>query len=170
MYAYEEFLALGKQHPAAPVPPSPEEYCTIMYTSGTTGDPKVGYSDDPALRRRSGRATCLRLAASQHTMCIGGIKSAQHACIQCMLSPVSACTAAACLLDLEPSRLFLLQGVLITHRALVSVIAATKEFIDQISVNIANGESINQNDTILSYLPLVRCGTAQKRQILHLLA
>ncbi len=41
VYAFEEFLALGKEHPAEPVPPSPEDYCTIMYTSGTTGDPKV---------------------------------------------------------------------------------------------------------------------------------
>jgi hypothetical protein len=49
----------------------------------------------------------------------------------------------------------LMQGVLLTHRALVSVIVATKVFIDQISPNIANGESIDQNDAILSYLPLV---------------
>lgn len=49
----------------------------------------------------------------------------------------------------------LVQGVLLTHRALVSVIVATKAFIDQISPNIANGESIDQNDAILSYLPLV---------------
>jgi hypothetical protein len=48
-----------------------------------------------------------------------------------------------------------MQGVLLTHRALVSVVAATKAFIDQISPNIANGESIDQNDAILSYLPLV---------------
>jgi hypothetical protein len=48
-----------------------------------------------------------------------------------------------------------LQGVLLTHRALVSVTAATKAFLDQISPNIANGESIDQNDVILSYLPLV---------------
>ena len=42
VYSYDEFLALGKQHPAEPVPPKPEDLCTIMYTSGTTGDPKVG--------------------------------------------------------------------------------------------------------------------------------
>jgi len=41
VYAYEEFLALGKTHPAPPVPPAAEDFCTIMYTSGTTGDPKV---------------------------------------------------------------------------------------------------------------------------------
>lgn len=49
----------------------------------------------------------------------------------------------------------MLQGVLLTHRALVAVIAATKAFIDQISPNIANGESIDEHDVILSYLPLV---------------
>lgn len=53
-----------------------------------------------------------------------------------------------------------MQGVLLTHRALVSVVAATKAFIDQISPNIANGESIDQNDAILSYLPLVRVQSA----------
>lgn len=41
VHSFDEFLALGQQHPAAPVPPSAEDYCTIMYTSGTTGDPKV---------------------------------------------------------------------------------------------------------------------------------
>lgn len=41
VYSFEEFLALGEANPAAPVPPKPEDLCTIMYTSGTTGDPKV---------------------------------------------------------------------------------------------------------------------------------
>jgi long-subunit acyl-CoA synthetase (AMP-forming) len=41
VHSFDEFLALGKANPAPPVPPSPEDYCTIMYTSGTTGDPKV---------------------------------------------------------------------------------------------------------------------------------
>ena len=41
VYSWEEFLALGRSHPAEAVPPSPEDLCTIMYTSGTTGDPKV---------------------------------------------------------------------------------------------------------------------------------
>jgi long-chain acyl-CoA synthetase len=40
VFSYDEFLALGKQHPAEPMPPKPEDLCTIMYTSGTTGDPK----------------------------------------------------------------------------------------------------------------------------------
>jgi long-chain acyl-CoA synthetase len=85
VYAFEEFLALGKAHPAPPVPPQAEDYCTIMYTSGTTGDPK---------------------------------------------------------------------GVLITHRAVVATVAATVAFLDQIAPNVGNGESVNQNDAILSYLPL----------------
>lgn len=40
-YSWEQFLELGKASPAAAVPPKPEDLCTIMYTSGTTGDPKV---------------------------------------------------------------------------------------------------------------------------------
>ena len=35
-----ELLAKGEAKPAPPVPPAPEDLCTIMYTSGTTGDPK----------------------------------------------------------------------------------------------------------------------------------
>ena len=41
MYSFEEFAALGAAKPAAPTPPAAEDYCTIMYTSGTTGDPKA---------------------------------------------------------------------------------------------------------------------------------
>lgn len=38
--SFDELLAAGEAKPAAPVPPKPDDYCTIMYTSGTTGDPK----------------------------------------------------------------------------------------------------------------------------------
>ncbi|KAL4444634.1 hypothetical protein ABPG77_002451 [Micractinium sp. CCAP 211/92] len=40
VYSFEEFLQLGKASPAPPSPPKPQDLCTIMYTSGTTGDPK----------------------------------------------------------------------------------------------------------------------------------
>ena len=33
----EEVQALGRAAPSPPVPPKPEDLCTIMYTSGTTG-------------------------------------------------------------------------------------------------------------------------------------
>lgn len=37
---FEEFLSAGASLPEAADPPAPTDYCTIMYTSGTTGDPK----------------------------------------------------------------------------------------------------------------------------------
>ena len=37
---WSEFLSQGQAEPAAASPPSPADLCTIMYTSGTTGDPK----------------------------------------------------------------------------------------------------------------------------------
>ena len=40
VYGFGEFEALGAARPAPPTPPAPEDTATIMYTSGTTGDPK----------------------------------------------------------------------------------------------------------------------------------
>eukprot|EP01114_Cavostelium_apophysatum_P016861 TRINITY_DN4886_c0_g1_i1.p1 TRINITY_DN4886_c0_g1~~TRINITY_DN4886_c0_g1_i1.p1 ORF type:complete len:702 (+),score=136.40 TRINITY_DN4886_c0_g1_i1:50-2155(+) len=41
VYTYDEVLREGKDHPQTkPRRPSPEDLCTIMYTSGTTGKPK----------------------------------------------------------------------------------------------------------------------------------
>ncbi|KAF8060497.1 LACS4 [Scenedesmus sp. PABB004] len=37
---FEALAAAGEAAPAPAVAPAPEDYCTIMYTSGTTGDPK----------------------------------------------------------------------------------------------------------------------------------
>lgn len=36
----EDLRKLGEQNPVEPVPPSPENLCCIMYTSGSTGPPK----------------------------------------------------------------------------------------------------------------------------------
>jgi len=38
--SFESLMQQGAGTPAAAVPPKPDDYCTIMYTSGTTGDPK----------------------------------------------------------------------------------------------------------------------------------
>jgi long-chain acyl-CoA synthetase len=40
VYSWAEFLALGLANPADPIPPKEKDLCTIMYTSGTTGEPK----------------------------------------------------------------------------------------------------------------------------------
>lgn len=36
----EELRKLGEENPVDPVPPTPENLCCIMYTSGSTGPPK----------------------------------------------------------------------------------------------------------------------------------
>jgi len=36
----KELKALGRQHPTPPVKPKGEDICCIMYTSGSTGNPK----------------------------------------------------------------------------------------------------------------------------------
>eukprot|EP00614_Pseudopedinella_elastica_P034106 CAMPEP_0172644138 /NCGR_PEP_ID=MMETSP1068-20121228/239057_1 /TAXON_ID=35684 /ORGANISM="Pseudopedinella elastica, Strain CCMP716" /LENGTH=490 /DNA_ID=CAMNT_0013458327 /DNA_START=561 /DNA_END=2030 /DNA_ORIENTATION=- len=40
VHALRAFLALGEAHPCPPTPPTAESIAVIMYTSGTTGDPK----------------------------------------------------------------------------------------------------------------------------------
>ena len=40
-YTWQQFLDLGRKSPASARPPKPDDLCTVMYTSGTTGDPKV---------------------------------------------------------------------------------------------------------------------------------
>ncbi|GJP53476.1 hypothetical protein CLOM_g12640 [Closterium sp. NIES-68] len=38
--SWDDILKEGEANPAEPIPPKPEDICTIMYTSGTTGEPK----------------------------------------------------------------------------------------------------------------------------------
>jgi long-chain acyl-CoA synthetase len=44
VFSWDEALSKGKAAVVAADPPKADDYCTIMYTSGTTGDPKVGIS------------------------------------------------------------------------------------------------------------------------------
>ncbi|CAI9104872.1 OLC1v1003657C2 [Oldenlandia corymbosa var. corymbosa] len=39
-YSWTDFLRHGKDNPVEALPPKPLDICTIMYTSGTSGDPK----------------------------------------------------------------------------------------------------------------------------------
>ncbi|KAL4871955.1 hypothetical protein BDV12DRAFT_163443 [Aspergillus spectabilis] len=38
--SFEDLRKLGEENPSEPVPPSPDDLCCIMYTSGSTGPPK----------------------------------------------------------------------------------------------------------------------------------
>lgn len=38
--SFDELQKLGEENPVDPVPPTPEDLCCIMYTSGSTGPPK----------------------------------------------------------------------------------------------------------------------------------
>eukprot|EP00310_Coccolithus_braarudii_P020572 CAMPEP_0183331580 /NCGR_PEP_ID=MMETSP0164_2-20130417/921_1 /TAXON_ID=221442 /ORGANISM="Coccolithus pelagicus ssp braarudi, Strain PLY182g" /LENGTH=788 /DNA_ID=CAMNT_0025500093 /DNA_START=25 /DNA_END=2391 /DNA_ORIENTATION=+ len=40
VYSVEDVIALGKKTPCAPNPPKPDSLAVLMYTSGSTGDPK----------------------------------------------------------------------------------------------------------------------------------
>ncbi|CAN6336214.1 unnamed protein product [Urochloa humidicola] len=40
MYTWNDFLKVGKVNPHQPCPPQANDMCTIMYTSGTSGQPK----------------------------------------------------------------------------------------------------------------------------------
>ncbi|KAG6489441.1 hypothetical protein ZIOFF_050710 [Zingiber officinale] len=40
LYSWDEILEMGKENTSDPLPPKPLDICTIMYTSGTSGDPK----------------------------------------------------------------------------------------------------------------------------------
>ncbi len=40
LYTLDELKQLGKDYPVDPNPPSPDDLCCIMYTSGSTGNPK----------------------------------------------------------------------------------------------------------------------------------
>lgn len=44
VYSWNEVAEMGRKSPAPAIPPKPEDLCTIMYTSGTTGNPKVRHS------------------------------------------------------------------------------------------------------------------------------
>ncbi|KAL8755644.1 MAG: hypothetical protein Q9184_004737 [Pyrenodesmia sp. 2 TL-2023] len=43
--SFDELQGLGRSNPVGPVAPKPEDLCCIMYTSGSTGAPKVAGAD-----------------------------------------------------------------------------------------------------------------------------
>ncbi len=49
VFSFDAFAKLGQENPSDPIPPKPEDLCTIMYTSGTTDKPKVRITQSPVL-------------------------------------------------------------------------------------------------------------------------
>jgi hypothetical protein len=68
--SFDDLKAMGKAKPAEAVPPSPDDYTTIMYTSGTTGGQLWlwGCSSLMVVRQRGFGATVQSLTAFSHYM------------------------------------------------------------------------------------------------------
>ncbi|KAM0954529.1 putative long-chain-fatty-acid--CoA ligase [Dioscorea sansibarensis] len=54
VYSWDEFLHMGKENPCDPYPPRPLDICTIMYTSGASGNPKG------VILTHENHATCIK--------------------------------------------------------------------------------------------------------------
>ena len=57
VHSFDELLALGAAKPAEPVPPKPDDLCTIMYTSGEGGWGEGEGRRGTGGRRKGGRGS-----------------------------------------------------------------------------------------------------------------
>ena len=139
MYSWQEFLEVGKAHPAAAVPPRADDICTIMYTSGTTGTPKVW----PPSRAHCCTAQFKCLVPLSLPKCIPGCVRHDASTVQATLSsPLSW-------LEWHLVR-GVAQGVIITHSIVKACIAATKSHLKHLD----DVDDMSESDTFLSFLPL----------------
>jgi len=69
--SFDELQKQGAATPAAAVPPKPDDYCTIMYTSGTTGDPKGVLLKHSAVVASVASLTSYLEAAPAHNLTYG---------------------------------------------------------------------------------------------------
>lgn len=130
---------------------------SFRYTSGTTGDPKVGTAAcgalpgcSPSLSRRelscrAGRAPHFRSCTSDaiHRLLLPASLPCSCACCAGAHQPTPCSTS-----NHSTSGSSHLQGVLITHKAVVATCAGIYDFLEVV------GAKLGCEDVMLSYLPL----------------
>jgi hypothetical protein len=99
VHSWEEFLELGRGAPAEACPPKPADLCTIMYTSGTTGDPKVNPKVMCSLPVRKPADLLPITAGRQHAACHSTGDLEQEPAYHCSRS--LPCFAAGAFLALQ---------------------------------------------------------------------
>ncbi|KAH7620805.1 putative Long chain acyl-CoA synthetase 4 [Nannochloris sp. 'desiccata'] len=126
VYSFDEFLALGRSKPVAAVPPAAKDLCTIMYTSGTTGDPKG--------------------VELTHSGVLGAIISMKNFTDSV---GVNFDENEVYLSFLPLAHIFDRWGALLSHGAVIATIASQRTF----EFSVPKG-GITPDDCYLSYLPL----------------
>ena len=161
MQSFEELLEAGRAAPVPAVPPKPDNYCTIMYTSGTTGGGRccslvLNAHKDAQMHGRwagclGGWRGCWLMLVHVHVLLREVVPSGLS--VQSSVPPrppthpdthTHICTHAHChCLPGDP------KGVLLTHSAVIATVNSLISFLYDVT-NFHCGIG----DSMLSYLPL----------------